>query len=54
MPDKLTDTRRMCVHTMTTKPWSLAEAIDGSLAYSTAAHRKVNVRRLIFWGLMRE
>ncbi len=29
MADKLQDTRRMCVHTQTTKPWSLAEAIEG-------------------------
>jgi len=29
MAGKLQDTRRMCVHTQTTKPWSLAEAIEG-------------------------
>ena len=25
----LTDLSRLCIHTMTTKPWSLAEAIGG-------------------------
>ena len=29
MPDKLTDLSRLCIHTMTTKPWSLEEAIEG-------------------------
>ncbi len=29
MADKLKDFSRLCIHTMTTKPWSLKEAIDG-------------------------
>ncbi|HOZ49629.1 MAG TPA: sugar phosphate isomerase/epimerase family protein [Candidatus Hydrogenedentes bacterium] len=29
MTEPLTDLNRLCIHTITTKPWSLAEAIDG-------------------------
>ncbi len=29
MTDQLNDLSRLCIHTMTTKPWSLAEAIEG-------------------------
>ncbi|HEX72230.1 MAG TPA: sugar phosphate isomerase/epimerase [Candidatus Hydrogenedentes bacterium] len=32
MTEKLNDFSRLCVHTMTTKPWSLREAIDGYVA----------------------
>lgn len=31
MAKKLTDYSRLCIHTMTTKPWSLREAMDGYL-----------------------
>ena len=29
MPAPITDLSRLCIHTMTTKPWSLGEAIEG-------------------------
>ena len=29
MPSELRDLSRLCIHTITTKPWSLAEAADG-------------------------
>lgn len=29
MAEKLTDLSRLCIHTMTTKPWSLQQAING-------------------------
>lgn len=32
MTEKLKDFSRLCIHTMTTKPWSLLEAIDGYVA----------------------
>lgn len=37
MVDKLTDLSRLCVHTMTTRPWSLREAIDGYTAQGIPA-----------------
>lgn len=32
MAEKLTDCSRLCIHTMTTKPWSLEEAVAGYAA----------------------
>lgn len=29
MPEAISDFSKLCIHTMTTKPWTLAEAIDG-------------------------
>ncbi|GMW01961.1 MAG: xylose isomerase [Candidatus Hydrogenedentota bacterium] len=29
MPEPMTDIKRLCLHTMTTKPWSLKEAVAG-------------------------
>lgn len=42
MPDKLTDTSRLCVHTMTTKPLDLKEAIP---AYEAAGVHGITVWR---------
>ena len=42
MPAPITDLSRLCIHTMTTKPWSLSEAIDG---YSKAGVRGITVWR---------
>ena len=42
MPVPISDLSRMCIHTMTTKPWSLAEAIDG---YSKAGVPGITVWR---------
>ena len=37
MAKKLTDISRLCIHTMTTKPWSLRECIDGYTAAGVPA-----------------
>ena len=37
MPDALTDHSRLCLHTMTTRPWSLEEAIAGYTAAGVPA-----------------
>ena len=42
MPDQLTDTSRLCVHTMTTKPLSLKEALP---AYEAAGVKGITVWR---------
>jgi len=42
MPDKLTDTSRLCVHTMTTKPLDLKEAIP---AYEAAGVKGISLWR---------
>jgi len=42
MAERLQDHSRLCVHTMTTKPWSLAEAIKG---YSSAGIPGITVWR---------
>jgi sugar phosphate isomerase/epimerase len=42
MPDKLTDTSRLCVHTMTTKPLNLKEAIP---AYEAAGVKGISLWR---------
>lgn len=40
MSEKLTDINRLCVHTFTTKPWSLQEALEG---YSEKGVRGISV-----------
>ena len=42
MASQLTDISRLCVHTMTTKPWSLQEAITG---FETAGIPSITVWR---------
>lgn len=42
MPDKMKDLSRCCIHTMTTKPWTLQEAVDG---YARAGVRGITVWR---------
>jgi sugar phosphate isomerase/epimerase len=37
MPKPITDFSNLCIHTMTTKPWSLREAIDGFMAAGVPA-----------------
>lgn len=42
MTDRLKDFSRLCIHTMTTKPWNLRECIDG---YSSAGVPAITVWR---------
>ncbi len=37
MTEKMRDFSRLCIHTMTTKPWTLQEAVDGYLAAGVPA-----------------
>ena len=48
MADKLEDHSRLCIHTMTTKPWSLKEAIDG---YAKAGVPGITVWRQHYDGM---
>ncbi|HQH52748.1 MAG TPA: sugar phosphate isomerase/epimerase family protein [Candidatus Hydrogenedentes bacterium] len=41
MAEKLTDFSRLCIHTITTKPWSLAECLDN--------YRKAGVPAVTVW-----
>jgi len=42
MPSAITDLSRLCIHTMSTKPWSLAETIEG---YTSAGVAGITVWR---------